>query len=910
MQNTFKRIIAFALMICMLFCVVPMMAFAEETEPAQLDHKEYDFNLKAYTYSWETSGNTYTDIPLGGDGQGKSPTDAGANFAQGTNQAAAAQEAVAALYEAGTVGWKYHSVGNITSTAASFGFAFGKTDVNYNLTLTASNQAGAYFAMTIKSPGTGDYKLTLDYFTHNTGASQASVYVLPASVTDIVGALEYYEALGTFSCYSTVSNGTTLGTGNTTLSNSVSMKAGKEYILVFTNDAVSASRDDRASLYLGGVALDLQAPAQNLDTIAYNFDLDEDTAIGTADISRTTGAAAKDAIDNYYEAGTLNWKYHSVGNRTNGTAASWNFTFANRSTSKYDLYLNGNYKTDVFFATTIRSPGTGNYAMTLNYFTHTTGATKGSVYVLPGNTANVAAALDSAVAVGSFSCKGAADGTVNSVTFDNPVSMEAGAEYLLVFTADEYYDATAANKRANLFPSSVVMNRIVSLDEIEYKFALDTYEFEYTSGGTTNTSNLGTVNYAATSGNKDKTGQAYLTELYEKNEDIHWHYHSSATNGSFRGNAEKGVYMNGSDNGAGYWFAIAVRSPGPGSYTATMKIWDSYFHASKASVYLLPADTADIAAAVTAGTGKLTDYECDGANSTLVEESRTFDITFGTAEKYLLVFKNDALSETYTGSGTRANLYLKSIVLTNKAAGGEEEETGVFVAEGKAYADIKEAVRVALDDDQIITLNDDYQIDELQLLKDVSLDLNGNTLTAEAYTGAIVDSSDGNTGLLKADADAVVFNINNADIPLYDANSGAYRFFDYTLEPWPTVEPVGTTSQKFWFKFHFRVSDAEGAELDQDAYDLVAAGGSDFQISTELTWNGEALDTAFFGKDGDVDAFSQEWATGATASRWLYVVVNGLGSDMEGTLTVRPVLWANGVRITNGALSYTCGAEA
>lgn len=923
MKNTFKRIAAFALILCMLLSVVPAVAFAEGAEPAQLDHKEYDFNLKAYTYSWKSGDNVYTDIPLSGDGKGTVPTDAAANFADGTLKGNAAQEAVAALYEAGTVDWKYHSVGNITSDTKSFAFSFGKTSVNYNLTLTASNQAGAYFAMTIKSPGTGDYKLTLDYFTHTSGANQGSVYVLPASVTDIVGALDYYDSLGTFKCESKVTSGTVLGTGTTTFSNTVSMKAGKEYILVFTNDALSESHTGngtRATLYLDKVTLDKQekTPVLDLDTITYNFDLGDLGLTYGADVNfydkslsqaGSTGDSRRAAVTEAYNNGTIYWNYHSA------TTANPNFKTAGNKAA-YAMYLyDTNWSTEGYYAAIIRSPGNGNYILNLDYYTHNTGAAEGSAYLLPANTENIAAALTDETKLGSFCCESTST-SFEKETIETVVSMEAGEEYLLVYKCEKK-DDTQTDGKAYLYLGNVTMNRIVSMDEIEYDFDRRSESYSYTSGGNTSNTTLAGKNVASKTGNSNVAGRNHLAAIYKTTEEYNWNYHSvgnTATgtaagyNFSFAAaDANYSMYL-ASSNLPGSYFATTVVSPGYGDYTLTLNYNTHKTGASEARIYILPVDTADIAAAIAAGTAVAT-FSCDDPtitdNKVLGEKTATFDVSLGMDEEYLMVFTNDAIASEKTNGGDRATIYLSGVKLTNKAAGGAEEVLN-FNADGKDFATFEEAVAVAYDaDDLAVKLNADVAMDELIVPANLSIDLNGKTLTVDALSGSVTDSSAGNTGLLAAERDTIVFSAKNADAPLWDAAAGGYRFFDYLLEVFDEAEAVEgkPSSQKFWFKFHFYTDDA-CTELDQDAYALVAGGNSGFKVATHMSWNGEALPSVYYGIDGDVDAFSRGWATNATASRWLYIRVDGLDEDLNGTLRVKPELEANGVYISNTVVSY------
>ncbi len=236
-----------------------------------------------------------------------------------------------------------------------------------------------------------------------------------------------------------------------------------------------------------------------------------------------------------------------------------------------------------------------------------------------------------------------------------------------------------------------------------------------------------------------------------------------------------------------------------------------------------------------------------------------------------------------------------------------------YAAAGSLFDTAEAAVQAAVaDGSKLITLIDNGKEQELLLTDGVTLDLNGYTLTAEAVRaylceemfGYVTDSSAGNAGLLQTAAGEDLFSSDNPDMPLYDAAAGGYRFFDYTLQLHPSPEKVDAEKQKFWFRFHFRESDSQGAALDQDAYALVKAGGSDFEVSVRLTWKGTELPQVYFGIGGDTDAFSAAWATGAAENRWFYITVSGLEDITSGKLTVEPVLSANNVEVTGGTISY------
>lgn len=906
MKNTFKRIAAFAMTICMLLSVVPAVAFAEETEtPAQSNSVTYNFDI-------HKDGQTYYNEVLD-----QSVAYAGNNLAASE----AMRSAVATQYE-GELNWKFHSASNVNTAYAYF----GSTTAAYNIYLAGRDENGTflqdyYAAFTIKSPGTGDYKLTLDYLMAATGAPRGSVYVMPASVTDIYSAMDYYDPVGSFNGESTKDT-----PASVTFANTVSMKAGKEYLIVFKVDMLDLTdltegRLYRSYLYLNSVTLSIQDSALDQDTLTYNFALHTDeNGTATALAGKWLGPGYdtnNTTIADMYQAKTLHWKYHSHGSTTDGVAIS-SLYFGFGSGSNYDLYLRGRGKIDGstvditgFYAMTVRSPGTGKYALTLNYQKATSGASKGSVYILPGDTANadIPAALTPDNLVGSFNAKGTEDYDPATTTFDTPVDCVAGEEYLLVFTSDEYADATAtaSKRRANLFLSNVIMNRCA--DEIGYDFGLGNRGETYGENVTFSKRNLDTSGAGrnAVIARYDATG----------NTRINWKYtqikSSNISNGYVEfseANAPYNMVLWAKDTDAegtvktasNYYYAITIRSPGSGDYKLTLDYATGDKGAAESSIFILPGNTTaeNVEAALT--DANLIDNVCfESESSDIVGTSVTFDkvipMCFG--EEYLIVFRADAAAS----SGSCA-MYLNDMRLTSYAA---------YHADGKDYATFEEAVRAAYDADLTVKLNADVAMDALEVPAGLTFDLNSKTLTVTDFVGAfgnIVDNVAGNNGLLVATGTAS-FNEENADVPLLvDENS--YRFFDYKLDVDAAPEAIeDTTNQKFWFRFHFYTDDT-CTELDQDAYALVAAGGSSLEVNADVIWNGEKLKTVEFVDKvaKTADGFVKDWATangGATIDRWMYVIVKGFSEETVGTVQIKPVLTCNGVTITNGVGSYTHG---
>ncbi len=908
MSNLCKRITAFAVMICMLFCVAPMVAFAEETEPTQLDSITYNFGAirdHEFTYYDEYQDK---DITI---------TYSNANIAGRSIQGRELRAELERLYNEGESNWCYDSTSAEIGTPNFNIYASGRNSEMYIQARNANQTEhlkDVWFAVRIQSPGTGEYKMTLDTALVASGVA-GSAYILPGTVTDIDGALTEAAYVGSFSCYGS----TTVKNSIVELDNTVSLKAGKDYLLVIT---VDSANEGNSYLFMNSVTLDV---VKNLDSITYDLYLGDNTdltytntagtpsSFSNANIIAWTNNVAgstfgattlkmHEAIAGYYDSGTLNWKFQAT-----------DFTHASMTATHNSAYVYHNkFTTGNYFAVTVRSPGTGNYQMTFNYGQNKQGSTKGGVYLFDASVdpATWATATPLFKDYVDYS-RNAGSTAITTKVFDATIPMEAGKNYTLVFTNEGAANSGYGGSYNAMYLQDVKLDRVATpetLNTITYDLYLgDNTDLTYTNGSTT--SSYSGKNILEDS-NAGRAGYAQLKSYYTERK-LHWQPLSDDLSHAIMNTTHKSLYIYNTVNSSfttGNYFAVTVRSPGTGNYQMTFNYGQTTNGSTNGGVYLFDASVDPATWATATPLFKdFVSYSTKANNA--VATTTVFDasIPMEAGKEYTLVFTNEgaATSETIHA------MYLDSVVLNNASP---------YVVDGTYYDDFNEANWAALDGDMTVKLNGDAVLGEVRTAG-TAIDLNGHTLTVDALSGSVIDSSEGNTGLLATENGNVLFSEDNADIPLYDTAAGGYRLFDYTLELHPTVEPVGTASQKFWFKFHFRVNDAEGAELDQDAYALVAAGGSDFQISTELTWNKTALDTVYFGRNYEgletktekIDTFSKEWATFgdgvAKDTRWLYVVVSGLGSDMEGTLTVQPVLAANGVNISKGTLSYTCGAE-
>jgi|GEM_PF-516362 len=113
-----------------------------------------------------------------------------------------------------------------------------------------------------------------------------------------------------------------------------------------------------------------------------------------------------------------------------------------------------------------------------------------------------------------------------------------------------------------------------------------------------------------------------------------------------------------------------------------------------------------------------------------------------------------------------------------------------------------------------IVLHDDVDMTDsimMVLSADVTLDLNGHTLTVPYFFsfGQVVDPE--GKGLLAMTADGVnssaSLQTDNRQLPLYDKKSGGYRFFDYDIENLGIKQTLTTdnivTSIKYGIRLHF-----------------------------------------------------------------------------------------------------------
>lgn len=360
--------------------------------------------------------------------------------------------------------------------------------------------------------------------------------------------------------------------------------------------------------------------------------------------------------------------------------------------------------------------------------------------------------------------------------------------------------------------------------------------------------------------------------------------------------------------------AFLIRSPGEGNFDFSMKMSCQIAAGYTTANLWLNAYLVKVEGDVTVDTFRdhkpetpvgqfAEDYFHTGASSVLSVVPLTVKGEGVTEEKVSLYFEEgadyilyleahenaDTLKETVAegevGYYSAANLYPAAMIFECT----DEASTQQTFTTLTAAIDAAEA-------GETIKLQENVLLSNVELPENVTLDLNGHTLTTGNFStflgGKIIDSV--GTGLLKVLADDVNFLGDNAlaanTLPIYDAANTGYRFFEYSYNAWGTDDDSQYDNGvdgavRFWYQILFK---------DVAAYELIAAGNSGVQLGIDVNQNGEVVQECTF-KYADVSesTWMQDWASAKAA--WLWVRIQD-AADIEG-LSITPVITAGGLDI-------------
>lgn len=225
------------------------------------------------------------------------------------------------------------------------------------------------------------------------------------------------------------------------------------------------------------------------------------------------------------------------------------------------------------------------------------------------------------------------------------------------------------------------------------------------------------------------------------------------------------------------------------------------------------------------------------------------------------------------------------------------EQIGSILTDGEGnkqtFATFEEALEAAREG-QTLSMHTDAEEGELILPSGVELDLNGHTLTADSVLtfngGDIVDNSEDVSGLLKiGEFDGNMISSTNSQLPVYDKDSGGFRFFAVDVES-RAVTGKGGENLKYWFKIDTR---------NFGRFNSLVQGGAKLQIKVRMTWDGQS-EPVYAAADMD---FVKYWAEGFENNDRLCITVSATGGENLTNFELTPCMVANGVEIAGDELS-------
>ncbi len=593
------------------------------------------------------------------------------------------------LYDSGELNWAFAKKSTNLRSASYGGGQYGWSGIRY-----ASNPGGGWVALKIQSPGSGNYKATVNYQTYK-DYGVVKTYILPADTEDIDAALAEATSIGSFDCYSAEN---TYADAQKTLGRAYPCVAGEEYLVVFyvSNSGTSAifacvdglTLDIYTGTDLGGDEEEAEKPVDpgQRNEVEYNFDLGHDADLNVKGESfagkNPTFSVVGSAIGDYYAGYKLDWKfgkypdgvggYPMFGGTAGGKDYLWNGIRVYAKDKESGDRLNSYYT-----AFTIRSPGTGKYYLTVNYQQHRYGAGKGSIYLLSADTTDIAAAIKAGKALTTVSydnrsadANAAAESAVKAVY--EPIPMELGKEYILVFTADEAgkagyaYQYLSGVKLSTTKPEVEPEKGPAQLDQLVYDLQLDKTDLTVKTG----------IGFA-TMGLSGSSVRSAIDSYYYKGV-MNWYYYGAldgtkpnpvfggevgAKNYNWTGLRVYAKDSTNTTNVYNYEIGFVLASPGSGEYKLTVDYGVHRYGAKNANIYIIPADTEDPPTAIKTAQkmGSLNFDNGSGKSNIAPEHGRTTfnkTVKLEAGKEYLVVFQVDAVGRN------AAYMYLNKLTLT------------------------------------------------------------------------------------------------------------------------------------------------------------------------------------------------------------------------------------------------------
>ena len=358
----------------------------------------------------------------------------------------------------------------------------------------------------------------------------------------------------------------------------------------------------------------------------------------------------------YSDTGNV-WEWHSSNPEAKGpanaSAHSWGGIDTNSTAAGHWL------------AVKIKISEAGTYSAVLTHGQSGTQGGYGNIYLLPGDTTDVASAILAAEPVGEDIAYYNASGNVKSTTTDlSDITIEEGkeGEYILVF-----YASKAGSTGYRMYPDKITLTKqIVGGGEEppapEYSGYKAVYDFTQTATDTRETTYETTKNFWRYSG----VNNGWTTDA------------DSLKKRSYGIQIQK--------LSLGNWAALELNVPMKGTYKVSL----GHITAAQGGVgqlYIMPAGT-DVDSGILNPSYKLNntvDFYSD-EQTTTPADTYLGDFTFESAGKYLLVFTYVGNSPNYTGDKNRSAYYLAYLTLD-----GGEKAAPMYV-----FAELLEDITVGM----------------------------------------------------------------------------------------------------------------------------------------------------------------------------------------------------------------------
>ena len=340
----------------------------------------------------------------------------------------------------------------------------------------------------------------------------------------------------------------------------------------------------------------------------------------------------------YSDTGNV-WEWHSSNPEAKGpanaSAHSWGGIDTNSTAAGHWL------------AVKIKINEAGTYSAVLTHGQSGTQGGYGNIYLLPGDTTDVASAILLAEPVGKDIAYYNASGNVKSTTTDlSDITIEEGeeGEYILVF-----YASKAGSTGYRMYPDKITLTKQDTgggeePPAPEYSGYKATYDFTQTATDTRETTYETTKNFWRYSG----VNNGWTTDA------------DSLKKRSYGIQIQK--------LSLGNWAALELNVPAEGTYKVSL----GHITAAQGGVgqlYIMPAET-DVDSGILNSAYKLdntVDFYSD-EQTTTPTDTYLGDFTFESAGKHLLVFTYVGNSPNYTGDKNRSAYYLAYLTLD----GGED----------------------------------------------------------------------------------------------------------------------------------------------------------------------------------------------------------------------------------------------